>query len=223
MEIAIISDIHANLEALTAVSSELKSADMIIVLGDIIGYYCQVNEVIDYLRKHQAICILGNHDHYLLHSYPIHTSASVKFGIDFANKIITPENRKWLSDLPLIRTMVIEGYSFLMCHGSPWNPLNEYLYPDNPSIHQLKYLNYDLIAFGHTHREFLSEIGGKILINPGSVGQSRDPNTKSCACAVILDTEKLALTQIRRKFDPIPIINLGLKCGFNEEIKKHLV
>lgn len=205
------------------ISNELEFADAIIVLGDIVGYYCQVNEVIDYLRKHQAVCVLGNHDHYLLHTYPTHTLAPVKFGIDFANTVITPDNRKWLSSLPLIRTMVIDNYSFLLCHGSPWNPLNEYLYPNNPSIYQLKYLDYDVIAFGHTHREFLSDIDDKILINPGSVGQSRDPDTKSCACAVVLDTERMTLTRIHQKFDPTPVVNLGLRYGFDERIRKYLI
>jgi putative phosphoesterase len=223
MKILIISDIHANFEALMAISNELESADAIIVLGDIIGYYCQVNEVIDYLREHQAVCVLGNHDYYLLHTYPTHALAPVKFGIDFANTVITPDNRKWLSNLPLIRTMVIDNYSFLVCHGSPWNPLNEYLYPNNPSIYQLKYLDYDVVAFGHTHRGFLSDIDDKILINPGSIGQSRDPATKSCACAAVLDTERMALTRIHQKFDPTPVVNLGLRYGFDERIKKYLM
>lgn len=223
MKLAIISDIHANFEALSAISNELESADIIIVLGDLIGYYCQVNEVIEYLRNRQAICVLGNHDHYLLNICPPHAPTPVKFGIDFANSVITPDNRKWLSNLPLIRTLVIDNRSFLVCHGSPWDPLNEYLYPNNPSINQLKYLDYDVIAFGHTHREFLSKIGDKILVNPGSIGQSRDPDTKSCTCAVILDTRRMELKRIHQKFDPIPVISLGMRYGSDENIKKHLI
>jgi putative phosphoesterase len=222
MKIAIISDIHANFEALSSISNDLESADTIIVLGDLIGYYCQVNEVIDYLQNHNALCVLGNHDYYLLHSCPPQVLDPVKFGIDFANTVITPENRKWLANLPQIRTLILDNRSFLLCHGSPWDPLNEYLYPNNPSINQLQYLIFDVIAFGHTHREYLSKVQDKILINPGSVGQSRDPATKSCACAAILDTITWELTHIRQKYDPKRVISLGMMYGADERINKYL-
>jgi putative phosphoesterase len=223
MRIAIISDVHANFEALSSISKDLESVDTIIVLGDLLGYYCQVNEVIDYLRNHNAVCVLGNHDYYILHTCPSNALPSVQFGINFANSVITQDNRKWLSNLPLIRTMIIENHLFLLCHGSPWDPLNEYLYPNNPSINQLKNLNFEVIAFGHTHREYLSKVNYKILINPGSVGQSRDPATKSCACAAILDTTSMDITQIHQKFDPTPVIKLGMKYGADHEIKKYLI
>jgi putative phosphoesterase len=223
MIIAIISDVHANFEALSSIANELESADIILVLGDLLGYYCQVNEVIDFLRIQKSVCVLGNHDYYLLHTCPSQTLPSVKFGIDFANSVITTNNRKWLSNLPLIRTMLIDNYSFLLCHGSPWDPLNEYLYPNNPALNLLKYFNFDVIAFGHTHREFLSRVDEKIIINPGSVGQSRNPNTKSCACASILDTTKLKLKQIHQKFDPTLVVNLAMMHGADERIKKYLI
>lgn len=223
MKIAIISDIHANYEALSSISDKLNDVETILVLGDIIGYYFQVNEVIDYLRDHQAVCVLGNHDYYLLNRCPPQTLPQVILGINYANSVISPENREWLSKIPFLRTMTIGNHSLLLCHGSPWDPLNEYLYPNNPSINQLQYLNYDIISFGHTHREFLSQVNGKTVINPGSVGQSRDQATKSCACAVILDTESMELIKIHQKFDPMPIINLGMKNGSDDGIKKYLI
>ena len=111
------------LKLFVSISNELESVDTIIVLGDIIGYYFQVNEVIDYLKGHNALCVLGNHDYYLLHSYPSTALQPVKFGIDFANTVITQENRNWLLNLPQIRTLIIDNYSFLLCHGSPLGPI----------------------------------------------------------------------------------------------------
>ena len=112
MRLALISDIHANFEALRALSDVLAEADQVLCLGDLVGYYCQVNEVIDYLRSLNALCLMGNHDNFLLHGYPPDALPAVRFGIEFADRVIDAGHRQWLASLPLAWGGFLGGRSF---------------------------------------------------------------------------------------------------------------
>lgn len=199
MKILLISDIHANYDALSVLKPDIEKADKVVCLGDIVGYHSQVNEVIDYLRqlKH-LICILGNHDSFLLRGCPSHLPSQVRYWIDFANYVIRPENLNWLSHLPISWGGFIYDISFLLTHGSPWNPFTDYLFADNPKLHQLDHFNYDIISFGQTHRAFIRNDKKPFLVNPGSIGQSRDRH--GLACALQLETETMTFTRIEREF-----------------------
>lgn len=206
MNVIILSDIHANYEALKSLRPYLEEADQILCLGDIIGYYCQVNEVIDYLKELNAFCILGNHDAFLFNGCPDNLSAEVKFGIRYANSVITSTNRQWLSKLPISWSGYIDKISFLMVHGSPWDPFGDYLYANNPKLQMLDSFNYDVIAFGQTHRGLIKTNQKPYIINPGSVGQSRDKNMM--ACAVAMDTNEMSFKLIESSYDTSNVIKL---------------
>ncbi len=206
MRVALISDIHANHEALKALSDVLAEADQVVCLGDLVGYYCQVNEVIDALRDLKALCILGNHDYFLLNGTPLDANESVKFGIDYADAVIDPEHRRWLSSLPVNWGGQIGPKLFNLVHGSPWRPVHDYLYSDSPKLEGLSEFDYDVIAFGQTHRPFLRANQRPWLVNPGSVGQSR--HRPNMACAVVIDMDSGHCSTIQRVFDPETVIRL---------------
>jgi predicted phosphodiesterase len=220
MLIAFISDIHANFEALSSMKNDLSEADLVVCLGDFIGYYCQVNEVIDYIRKLNCICVLGNHDYFLLKGYPSNALPAVKFGVDYARAVITTDNYKWLSTLPLSWGGFVGGLALLISHGSPWNPLNDYLYSDNPALASLDNFQYDLIAFGQTHRSHLRFDSKPYLLNPGSIGQSRDVTAN--ACAVFLDTSTMKVNKVEQFYNVDDVVEMSLKHGAGEWITKHL-
>ncbi|MFC1461805.1 metallophosphoesterase family protein, partial [Verrucomicrobiota bacterium] len=192
MRLALISDIHANAEALGVLADVLSDADRVLCLGDLVGYYCQVNETIEAIRSLDPICVLGNHDHFLLDGCSDDEPPAVRFGIEFAAKTIAPEHRQWLASLPLVWEGVLGGRSVLMTHGSPWHPLTDYLYADNPALNELKDFDFDVITFAQTHRALERTESRPFLLNPGSVGQSRD--VRAQACAMILDTDSMAVT-----------------------------
>lgn len=220
MRLALISDIHGNYEALNALSDLLTSVDKVVCLGDTVGYYCQVNEVIEYIRGLNALCVLGNHDSFVAYGCPSDASPAVRFGIDFANRVITAENRRWLAGLPLVWGGLLGGRSFLLCHGSPWRPLTDYLYINNPALAELDTFDYDVVAFSQTHR-MLQRIEQKpYLLNPGSVGQSRDVVAHSCS--LILETETMAVERILRPYDAGRVIDLAIKNGAGNWVSKHL-
>lgn len=223
MQVAIISDLHANYEAVQAIAGDLAKADAILCLGDLLGYYCQVNETMDWVREHVTHCVLGNHDHYVLHGCPEHLPPAVRFGADFAARNLTPGHADWLRQLPLTREVRLDERTFLLVHGSPWKPLEDYLYGDNPRLAELAGLNFDIIAFGHTHRFFAHRHEKNLCFNPGAVGQSRDRETMGCACAVMLDTRTMEIRRLIQRFDVRSVVSLAQEHGAGPWIEKHLI
>lgn len=221
MKIALISDIHANYEALRLWDDVLRDADQIVCLGDVTGYYCQVNEVIDALRGYDVLCILGNHDYFVLHGCPPNANPAVRFGVDVADRMITPQNRAWLASLPAIWGGYFGGKLALLAHGSPWNPIADYLYADHPRLVALDDFACDLVAFGQTHRMLLHADAAPVRVNPGSIGQPRDEMARSSL--VIWDTERMTYQPLRRSFDPDPVIRLARQQGAGDWINKHLI
>lgn len=103
--IGIISDIHGNYVALQKVLEELDDMDIkeIYCLGDVVGYYSQVNEVCDELRARNVQCVMGNHDWYMVAKSFCPRSKSVNDCLRYQRKIITEDNLRWLSTFPFYR------------------------------------------------------------------------------------------------------------------------
>ncbi len=171
------------------------------------------------LRAWNAHCILGNHDWFLVNGVPGEANDSVRFGIEFADAVIDADHRAWLSGLPVAWSGQIGSQFFNLVHGSPWSPLHDYLYPDSPKLEQLDCFDYDVIAFGQTHRPYLRDGAHPRLINPGSVGQSRHkPNV---ACAVLMDTGTGECLPIERPYDPNHVIRLARSRGAGAWVERH--
>jgi putative phosphoesterase len=220
LRVALISDIHANHHALAALSETLDSADRVLCLGDLVGYYCEVNEVIDRLREMEAVCVRGNHDQFLLAGVPESAPGPVRWGIDHAARCISEDNREHLSGLPLSLGIELGGRRILLTHGSPWRPLEDYLYADSPDLDRLARFDYDVIGLGQTHRPLCRDDSRPIVVNPGSVGQSR--HRPAVACAALLDTASLTVTHVEVQYDPTPVMALARVNGAGEWISKHL-
>ena len=105
MRIGFISDIHGNYEALKSVLSALDKLNVseVYCLGDVVGYYSQVNECCDELRKRQIPCIMGNHDWYLAGGGFCPRSKSVNDCLVYQRKVISEENLNWLESFPVHR------------------------------------------------------------------------------------------------------------------------
>lgn len=172
--IGIISDIHGNFSALKAVINKLEELGVneIICLGDIVGYYSEVNECCDLLREKKIHCLLGNHDWYLVSGEGCPRSNSANQCIEYQRRIISKENFQWLSTLK--PTAFLHNIS--MVHGG-WNdPLEEYMVPSSDYFLGIK---GRFFASGHTHVPCIWKGEEKTYCNPGSVGQPRDGNPKA--------------------------------------------
>jgi predicted phosphodiesterase len=207
---AIISDIHANLEALQAVLADIRQQGIteIYCLGDIIGYGPNPCECIDTVIDHCKLCLLGNHDQAALFD-PEGFNAGAERAIFWTRKQLesssgADSDRRWefLGELPRMH----KDGNFLFVHGSARNPLNEYVFPED--IYNQRKMErifglVDKYCFqGHTHipgvftedlnflapeeLDFKYQLGpGKVLVNVGSVGQPRNGDSRSSY--VVLD------------------------------------
>lgn len=222
MKILFISDIHGNYPALKQLHNTIETVDATICLGDIVGYHCYVNEVIDFLRNNQVDCIQGNHDRYIFEGLEKQTKAindSVRFGIEQANQLLTETNKEWLRKLPTSFSVKIDDCSILCCHGSPWDVTNGYVYPDSALFPKMDEFAFDVIALGHTHREYIKHNGLQVIFNPGSVGQARD--FEGQVCAKILDTTNRELETIHLPYDYRETLSNSISRGAKDWVYKH--
>lgn len=205
--IAVISDVHGNLPALQAVIAqiEMSGCERIISLGDVAGYYCQINECIDLLRQKAVINIMGNHDYYIVNNQRCPRSRSANDCLDYQRRQITSQNLEWLKNTA--QRMDSSAESFV--HGGWKDPLDEYL----ADIEE-DYFKDEKARFffsGHTHVQSLKLLGGICHCNPGSVGQPRDGNPK--AAFALFDGERTYLKRIDYDIDRIAAAMES--CGFN--------
>ncbi len=228
MRVVILSDIHANFEALKRLENVVQDADLRICLGDLIGYYCQVNEVLDFIRAYDFQCVRGNHDDFLITGCPGNAPEAVRFGMEYADRIIDSDHRRWLAELPLIWGGFLgeansdARCSVLLSHGGPWQPLEGYIYADSRLLPRLGDFSFDLIAFGQTHRPMVITHGPRVLLNPGSVGQSR--HRPAVACAAVFEVSgRLSVSMLETPYDVEAVIRMAVRAGAGEWICKHLV
>lgn len=172
--IALISDIHGNYEALKQVLAQIDRMDIreIFCLGDVVGYYSQVNECCDALRRRNVRCVMGNHDWYMATGGSCPRSHSVNDCLAYQRRVITEENRKWISLFPVW----MNAYGLSMVHGGWQNPIDEYL---EPSAEYFSELAGTCFTSGHSHVQVSLSFGDKRYCNPGSVGQPRDGDTRA--------------------------------------------
>lgn len=205
--IAIISDIHGNFPALSAVLAEIdkRCCKKIISLGDVAGYYCQVNECIDLLRQKQVINLMGNHDHYLVNNQRCPRSNSANEMLRYQSSIITSKNLEWLKKSVLRLDSDITSF----VHGGWMDPLDEYLTNVTEDYFQNESAKY--FFSGHTHVQYVKLMDNICYCNPGSVGQPRDNNPE--AAFALFDGERIYLRRVSYDIDKIALAMEN--CGFN--------
>ena len=196
MKIAVVSDVHANLAALQAVLNDIDAVApgaAIWHTGDIVGYNAEPNEVVALLRDRGAVGVMGNHDAAVLGEIDVRwfnpeAAAAVKWTATH----LTPESASWLHALPKISEM---GAATLV-HGSPRDPLGEYVADAVSARANLLSLSTPVLFHGHTHQPAYWTLRGAqptsvvidgraqpllspSLINVGSVGQPRDGDVRA--------------------------------------------
>jgi putative phosphoesterase len=196
MRILLISDIHANWSALQAVQ---ESFDVCLCMGDLVEYGPEPGRVIAWVRDNAAHCVRGNHDHGTAQNVDIVGMGGYRY-LTMATRTATIRmlnrtDRHYLGNLPTTALATIGGKRFLLVHGSPRDPLDEYV-PGDPALWgpRISGWNVDYVCVGHTHQQFSILSGKTTIINPGSLGLQRDGAI--CAKYAILDDDKVELKQI---------------------------
>jgi putative phosphoesterase len=205
--IGIISDIHGNYEALKIVLQELDKmgASKIYCLGDVVGYYSQVNECCDALRKRNIYCLMGNHDWYMSTGSFCPRSKSVNDCLKYQRSVITEDNLQWLKTFKL----QFEVANMKMVHGGWTDPIDEYLY--EPCAEYFDKIDGEVFISGHTHIQYLKHYRNKTYCNPGSVGMPRDNDPRSAFATI--ENGKISLHRVGYDIDLVG--ELMEKAGFN--------
>lgn len=235
MRTAILTDIHANLSALTEVlrlCGEL-GVDRYVCLGDTVGYGAEPNECCDLIRDRASFALLGNHDAAVAGrmNYDYYYEAA-REALDWTRARLSPDNLAWLTSLPYtVREGPIE-----YCHGSPLEPEQyEYIFLLEQAEELVPVLAdlAEATFIGHSHlpRAYALSVdgadsvladtvelkpGAKYIVSIGSVGQPRDGDPR--ACFGVFDDEARTLTYQRVHYDidrtAARIVEAGLSTHF---------
>ncbi|MBR0847041.1 metallophosphoesterase family protein [Bradyrhizobium diazoefficiens] len=208
MTIAFISDIHGNFEALKAVLAEIDRMRVseIVCVGDVVGYYSQVNECCEELRRRGVQSVLGNHDWYLGYGGYCTRSKSVNECLAYQRKVITSDNLDWLKTF---RVHMQVGDAQIV-HGGWEDPIDEYLRA--PTTEYFERLQGQVFVSGHTHVQSLHRFGERTYCNPGSVGQPRDGDPR--AAFATFDGKTFALHRV--EYNMQMVFDLMEAAGFND-------
>ena len=217
MKIAILSDIHANIFALNAVLKDFEKMNIesVWILGDIVGYHYWPKETLELIdRLPNVELIQGNHERLLQKAASCEDQKNEilkKYGsgINIALEQMSDLDKQRLYDLPLTKTIRVDGVSCLLCHGSSQDP-DEYVYPDSDpkKLEACLSTDADYVFQGHTHYPFIFSKNNKVLVNPGSVGQPRERD--QLASYVVFNTSAKTVVFRKVAFDCQPLIE-GIK------------
>jgi putative phosphoesterase len=175
MKIAIISDLHANLEALLALP---RDYDELWVLGDLVNYGPNPAETIEFVRANASVVVRGNHDNSVGFDADCRCSPRFRAMAEatgaYTGSVLAAGDKRFLRELPTHLWREVDGKKFLLCHATPTDPLYEYRPPDSPQWSQDQAsVGADVILAGHTHLQFVRNFGKRKVANPGSLGQSK--------------------------------------------------
>jgi len=218
MRIAVLSDIHGNLEALNACLEAVSSAaDAYLCLGDVVGYGPDPNACCEILRSLQCRTVLGNHDKAAVGRADLTWfNPWAAAAVLWTEEVLSSDNSRWLAELP----EVIEEAGYVAVHGSLVNHTEEYITDEWSCRPTFDLMTADICFVGHTHMPYVfmqgrgrmsvygrqMSAGGTIhlestmryVVNPGAVGQPRDGVWK--ASYALFDTDSRTVDILRVEY-----------------------
>jgi predicted phosphodiesterase len=216
MRVAVISDIHSNLTALHAVFDDIEQMGAVAIwcLGDLVGYGPEPNACVELVRERTDLCLGGNHDLAALGKMDLeYFNPDAAVAALWTAEVLTPASREFLGALPCL----LQREPFTLAHGSPRHPEWEYILTYGVARANFELLETPYCLVGHTHWPTAwRKVDGDensleceplvhglpypfaedpVILNPGSVGQPRDGDTR--ASYLLLDTDARTATARR--------------------------
>ena len=219
MRYLVLSYVHANLEALEACLADAarRRFDFVLLLGDIVGYGPNPNEVVERVRGLDPVAaVRGNHDKVAsgletADGFNLVARAAAQWTFEH----LTAENRLWVAGLPTGPAVV--DHLVEICHGSPFDE-DAYVFDELDAVRAIKASTRRLCLFGHTHYPVIFgqtgtrldaiaqprqadwtlalEPSTKYLLNPGSIGQPRDGDARAAYAIVDTEAEQVQLLRL---------------------------
>ncbi len=206
--VLLISDIHANLEALDSVLGNVRY-DEVFCLGDLVDYGPDPAECIDRVRRNGIVTVRGNHDNAV--------ALKVDCGCSYVYKHLSVATREYtwasigdddmafLASLPPSVGKEVDGIKIMLTHGSP-KSFFDYIFPDTPAgrLEELtEGVSSEYLAVGHTHKPAILRMRGVTILNPGSVGQPRDGDTRASCMVLDTATREARITRVKYDIDAV--------------------
>jgi diadenosine tetraphosphatase ApaH/serine/threonine PP2A family protein phosphatase len=240
MKYLILSDVHANLEALEAVLGACGEYDHALVLGDLVGYGANPDEVIERIRALRSKTLIrGNHDKVATGLESVESfNHLARYAIQWTAGKLTPDNREWLAALPAGPAQIDKLVE--ICHGSPFDE-DVYIFDDLDGRRAFNSMTRPLCLFGHTHVPAAFRFDGdmepigpprgerfqlpldkgvRYLINCGAVGQPRDGDPR--AAFGVLDVDARMLTVVRVRYNVAAAQAKIIEAGLPEVLAQRL-
>ncbi len=201
MKIAAISDIHGNIYSLMKVLEDIddQKVDLVVCLGDLVGYGPHPNEVIALIKRREIPCIKGNYDASVVDgAFTFIRDTSINsFSLPWAVEEVRASNKYYLSQLPTKLEYDINGVKVMFTHGSPYK-INEYLFEDGENTKKvMEEINEDVLICAHTHIPSYKKFGNKIFINVGSVGKPKIGRPNSTYALIEIKDDKTVDVKFR--------------------------
>jgi predicted phosphodiesterase len=243
MRYALISDVHANLQALDAVLADIDrrgDVDAVYHVGDLVGYSSNPNEVVARLRERAIAGIAGNYDSTVATDYK-HCGCKSEtprqeelahLSYEYTRGAVTPETKRFLGGLPFsLDLRPLGGHApgprLVLVHGTPTvNTL--YWTEDRPDSFCLRMAQSvglkagDVIAFGHTHKPWHREVEGIHFVNTGSVGRPKDGDWRAGYVRLELGEREPRVEFVRVAYDVEAAAAGVIAAGLPEEFADFL-
>lgn len=242
MRLAVISDIHGNLEALKAVLRDVRrrKADRIACLGDIVGYYPDPEKCVRLVHKAASVCVAGNHDYASIGRIEtLQFNLMAQIAISWTADRLSEESREYLGSLPF----GVEKDGIFYTHSSPSNPQDwlTYVFPDSEQtvFEAFSNLKQRLNFIGHTHApSIMIQDGDRILlhkqsmvhldpskyylVNVGSVGQPRDFDARASYAFYDSTADAVEIVRVPYNYGRTQkkVVRRGLPQGLGDRLPK---
>lgn len=225
MRLLLVSDIHSNLPALRRVLQDAGRFDAAICVGDIVGYGPDPAECIEVATERGFRCVAGNHDDAVVTGNVSGFNPYAADAVFINRRLLDGERRAWLGRLPRELTLNIEGVKVAVFHGSPYDPLNEYVFPPEAERRAVEFLDLtgaDLLILGHTHVPYVCGSGERMVVNPGSVGQPRDGDPRASYMVIDLKEGEATVDHRRVEYDIEGVASRMRRLGLPEMLAVRL-
>jgi len=235
MKIAILGDIHGNIEALKIAynAAVTNKAEKIYHLGDLGGYAPFVNEVVDFLIEHKIEGVQGNYDEAVANDKehcgckyedPIQAEMAT-LSFEWTKAHASYKSKEHMKNLPFEIALEVKGRKVKIFHATPIKN-NIYWYQNRDEkffLRMARKANADIMIYGHTHIPYRKDISDKVFINAGSVGKPKDGDTRTCVVLIEILSDIIKTEFIRLAYDiekvATAIIKSGLPPYFAEKLK----
>ena len=202
----ILADIHANPVALKAVLDDAGEVDRILCAGDLVDYNPWPLEALKMAEENRITSVIGNHDRDCAVGSPIGYNPYAQLSCIWTYNQLTKEARKRLLTLPESLQVDVDSQRVFLCHGSPRDLIDEYVFPPPVTPRELlreflREVRSSVLVMGHTHVPFVEEFPEGWVVNPGSVGQPRDGNPRASYVLLTVEDSRVGLTLHRVGYD----------------------